>query len=126
MEFRTLSHDDGQVEPGLWAIRTPEAWAWYWELAHRDHHPAPALEPGEMAVVLALGLRGSGGYGVRIDRLVEDDGVLHVFATESRPGLEAVTTCAETYPSHAVATPDRTLRLRLTLDVVDESDMPPP
>jgi hypothetical protein len=123
VEFRTLSHDDGQVEPGVWVIRTSEAWAWYWDLAHQNHDPvpaAPALAPDEMAVVVALGLRGSGGYGVRIDRLAEEAGVLHVFATESRPGPAAFVTEAETFPAHAVATADRALRLRLTLDVVDE------
>jgi hypothetical protein len=123
MDFRTLYQGEAAGEPGVWLLRTLEIWQWYWTSAHQNHSPvpgAPGLNPGEMVVLVALGLRGSGGFGVNIHRLVEENGVLHVFATETRPGPDSVVTAAETFPAHAVAIADRSLGLRLTLEIVED------
>ncbi|MPZ82733.1 MAG: protease complex subunit PrcB family protein [Actinophytocola sp.] len=98
MEFRTLARHGRLVAPGgLWVYRTGEEWLRFWELGHYRHSSAPP-PPGldldrEMAVVVAVGSRPTGGFAVRIDRLVEEAGVLHVFATEERPGGSCCDTC---------------------------------
>lgn len=123
MEFRTLHEGwHGAEDAGVWSFRTPESWQGYWATVHRTQRPlpeAPELRPDEMAVVVALGARGTAGYAVRIDRLVEEDGVLRVFATESRPGPDTATAQVLTHPFHAVATADRALAPRLALAVVE-------
>ncbi len=49
-------------------------------------------------VLLDIGQRGTGGYSVRVDRIVESNGSIGIIATEISPGAGCFTTSASTSP----------------------------
>lgn len=105
---------------GVWVVRTAEELHTLWRRAMSTHRPEPVPPPvdwaTEMAVLFVLGVRGTGGYVARVERVRADDGVLRVFVLEERPGAGVGTTQALSNPFHLVAVP-RT-EDRLTVEVV--------
>ncbi len=63
--------------------RTDAEWRSFWA---RLRQPAPfALPASAMGLWIALGMRTSGGYGIRVERIAADGGALVVTWTETRP-----------------------------------------
>jgi hypothetical protein len=125
MPFRTIGHahsGNGEPEPGLFVARTADDWAALWRtLTSRvvsEPPPAPAVDwVAETALVVALGMRPTGGYGVRIEEVRGGPEGIEVHACESRPGRSCFVTQALTYPVHAVAVPVHTAAVRLVMRV---------
>ena len=74
-----------------------------------------------MVIVVAVGMRPTGGYSVRIEEIRPGAGLIDVHAREEKPGPHCVTTQAITYPLHAVTVParDGEARLILQVEIVD-------
>ena len=112
LPFRTI---DGLWRPrrdlpeGLHIVRDADEWTRLWGIpASRQPSEPPVLSvnwQSEMCVVVALGMRLSGGYFVLIDAIDVVDGQITVLAWEIRPGPGPATTRAITHPMHAVAAP---------------------
>jgi hypothetical protein len=88
--------------------------------------PVPEADfASSMVVVVEIGARGSSGYDVRVERIVQAGGVLYVCALETRPGPHAVGLPALTYPSTSVATPrfDGPVRVVLRNTTLDGDDV---
>jgi hypothetical protein len=124
VEMRTLtsSTNSGVQEQRVAVARDARAWRALWS-EHSGLQVPDASAPevdfdAEMAVVLFLGSRPTGGYAVSIDSIERGPEGLVVHATESAPAPDAMTTQALTSPMHAVAVPscegDVTLDLRRT------------
>lgn len=97
------------VPGGIWIARTAEEWE---RSVSRLDADVPALLAAaeavdwaaDMIIVLVLGARGTGGFGVRIERLQADQHGLRVFACEWRPGRSCAVTTALTNPCDVVVT----------------------
>lgn len=117
--FQTLCVGDASTQPvdGVWAVRNSREWQQSWEQlesGRRSQPPILAVDwEADMVIVFALGVRGSGGFDARIERLSTDQETMHVFACGQRPGPSCVTTQALTNPYHAITTGRRELPLRL-------------
>jgi PrcB C-terminal len=127
IDFRTLdqgNESSGSAHPGLWTARTEDRWQWHWRqltAGSGDVGDAPAVDwAKEMIIILSLGFRATGGYGIRIERLVAHGNVLDIHAREVRAGPNFATTQAITHPYHVVACArsDHSLRLIQSIDVV--------
>jgi hypothetical protein len=108
MRVLATGESSGLTEPGLQVVRNPADFERLWaviESYHSARTPPPDVDwSQEMAIVVALGTRPSGGYRVRVDRLTERLGTMTVHAREIQPGGEIVTDLL-TEPFIAIATP---------------------
>jgi hypothetical protein len=118
--FRTLEAGfwGGPDTPvGVLVARTEPEWRLYWRELNGEGgspRPAPALDwAAEMAVGYAPGIRPSGGYQARIERIVVRQGALEVHVVEVQPGRGVITTDALTNPYHVVAAAARSEPPRL-------------
>ena len=68
------------------------------ELSGSELLPAEVNFEKEMVVGLFLGTRSSGGYSVKIDKVDYASNEITVYATESIPGPDKITTMVITYP----------------------------
>ncbi|HWS34523.1 MAG TPA: protease complex subunit PrcB family protein [Actinoplanes sp.] len=106
------------LPPGLFLLRTPREWESSWKAMTKGITPSPDLPPvdwtSEVVVLLVLGFRATGGYGITITDVVTRWHHLEVHATEERPG-DGMVTEAETMPVHAVAAPIAAVRDTLLL-----------
>ena len=87
-------------------IRDPVSWEAFWRRAVRMMHPSPAAPAVDwskhMVVVVAVGLRPTGGHTVFVDAVEAGPRALRVEATSASPGRDCVTTDAMTAPLDAV------------------------
>ena len=106
---RLFESRNGALEsPTELVLRDQAAWEATWPRLHRSGPPgaAPAVDFGrDMVVVVALGERPSGGFGVRVDALESDGAGALVRYTSTEPGPDCMTTQALTAPVEAVAVP---------------------
>lgn len=107
-------------------IRDAEAWSKVWERIHHSPvSPSPPLPEidfsREMVVVVALGQRPTGGYGIIVDRAYERDDRLEVTVRSQTPGKNCFLTQAVTEPVDIVRLPktERSVVFRET-EVVHE------
>ena len=84
------------VPGGIWIVRTAEEWE---RSVTRLDAGVQALRTAAEAVDWA-----TGGFGVRIERLQQDQHGLRVFACEQRPGRSCVVTTALSNPCDVVVT----------------------
>lgn len=83
-----------------------------WE-SFRQQYPGLSLPDVDFATqnvaAVFLGVRNTGGYSVRIDRITYDSEARHtrLFATERQPGPGCIVTQALTYPLDIVVFPAR-------------------
>jgi len=88
-------------------VTQPEAWARLWaEHCARGavSQPAPAIDfAKEMVVVLTLGQKPTGGYGIEITRVAIEGNRLKVSYRATSPPAGAMVTQALTSPCHMVA-----------------------
>jgi PrcB C-terminal len=109
--FRTLAwgYYSALDRSGLLVARAEAEWKELWSVLESGHSEPRAVPhvgwPRELAMVLALGVRPSGGYRVHVERVTEQDGALTVYAREIRPATTELFTCALTQPFIAIATP---------------------
>jgi hypothetical protein len=109
-------------EPGLLVVRDAGTWADLWRRLSGDEGDPPAVDwTTEMVVLVALGMRPSGGYAVEVEAVSAIDGGIEVRTRETAPGPSCFTTGAITYPVHAVAVAahDGEPRLVQRVEVVD-------
>jgi hypothetical protein len=98
--------NSGVSEPLRQAVRDPAAWRQVWERIHATVSPTPALPEIDFAretvIVVALGERMSGGYGIAVEeiRLAGDRLLVQVRLDCPPKGL--MTTMAVTQPVQAV------------------------
>lgn len=96
-------------EPLQVLVRDVEAWRKMWEQIHRTVSPLPPLPDidfsREMVVVVALGARPTGGYGIIVDRAYERDDRLEIVVRKQTPGKTCFNTQAVTQPVDIVRLP---------------------
>jgi len=112
LPFRTvdnLSWPTRNLSKGLHVVRDADDWTRLWARSSSGQLSEPPVLAvdwqTEMFVAVALGLRSSGGYFVRIDGIVVFGGLIRVLVWEIRPGSNCATTRGITHPFHAVAVP---------------------
>ncbi len=117
VSFHTIARapmSNGGDEPGFVVSRTVRAWHRLWNDRIADgvftragvRKQAPAVDFGRsMVVTVFAGSRPTGGYWLRVDRVVRRGNVLIVRATEHDPGDGCATTMQLTSPFVAVRVP---------------------
>ena len=91
--------------PELLAFRSVKDWSRHRALAHGVPDPLASLDwSAQMLVEVALGVRGSAGFSVRVVAVEDDGGGLRVRAVEDPPGPESVVARVETQPSVYIIT----------------------
>jgi hypothetical protein len=106
-------------------IRDAEAWRKVWELINSPVSPKPPLPEidfsREMVLVVALGTRPTGGYGIIVDRAYQRDDRIEIIVRKQTPGKTCGTTQAITQPVDIVRLPKskRLMVFRETEDVHD-------
>jgi hypothetical protein len=105
-------------------VRDADEWARLSALSASHLSPEPPVPEvnwqTDMAVVVAVGHRSSGGYAVLIDVIEVMGGRVSVLAWEIRPGPDCGTTRAITHPYHAVVARAHTGEARLIKRVAYE------
>jgi protease stability complex PrcB-like protein len=93
------------------AIRDARAWTDLWARITANASPSVPAPPvdftKDMVLFASLGTRGSGGYSIAIDKVVESNGKLEVIVRETSPGPNCAATMAITAPVTAVRIPRR-------------------
>lgn len=124
--FETLSQGDASDShpfTGVSVARTELEWRQCWQQLMSGHSPSPGLPAvdwtSDMVIVFVLGVRGTGGYSARIERVRPDHEAVRVFVREERPGQGCFTTQALTNPYHAVTT----ARSDLPVEVVERVEV---
>jgi hypothetical protein len=105
----SFESDSGIPEPLQVVIRDGETWREMWKRIYRWSSPLPLLPKidfsKETVVVVALGGRPSGGYGIIIDRACERDDRLEIFVSSHSPGKGCFLTGSITAPVDIVMLP---------------------
>jgi hypothetical protein len=99
-------HYTGLDAPRRAVIATAAAWHTAWQELFARQTPAPELPAvdfdTDVVVLVAMGTRASGGYGIAVDDVARADGVIRVRVTETAPGSGCGVTLALTQPADAV------------------------
>jgi hypothetical protein len=125
VELRSVLQDtnSGVQEQRLVVVRDDEAWGALWSehaALQIPNAPVPELDfDEEMAIVLFLGSRPTGGHAVTIEWVERGPSGLVVHAVATAPAADAMTTQALTAPMHAVAVPRCTGEVTLDLRASD-------
>jgi hypothetical protein len=95
-------------------IRDAASWRKIWERIHSPFSPTPPLPEIDfslqLVLVVALGERPTGGYGIIVDRAYQRDDRVEVIVRKQTPGKACGTTQAITQPVDIVRIP-RTKRV---------------
>jgi hypothetical protein len=87
-------------------IASPSEWETLWEQLHRYTIPRPALPEVDFTqhTLLAVfaGEKPSGGYTIRVKRVIQTDQRVIVHVIETAPGTGNITTALITYPYQIV------------------------
>jgi hypothetical protein len=112
LPFRPITHllrPRQDLTEGLHLVRDEDEWTRHWAGSSSRRlfePPVPPVDwPTEMCVVVALGTRSNGGFGVLIGTMHVFEDRLTVVAWEIRPGHNCATTRGVTHPFQAVAAP---------------------
>ena len=91
-------------------------WEMYWRRVHARMTPAPPVPAvdfaREMVILAALGLRGSGGYGILVDSAYDAGAYVEVVVRRTAPGSGCLVTAAFTQPVDLVRIPARKVPVR--------------
>jgi len=102
----------GMDAPARMVVRDAVTWQAVWNQIHLRQSPVPPLPPidfaRDMIVVVALGSRSTGGYGIRLDGAAEaaNNGIA-VIVESSSPGSDCGVTEAFTQPVDIARVPLR-------------------
>lgn len=103
----TATSFSGIDESARVVVRDAPEWTRYRERLGGD--PAASLPAvdfsREMVIVVAMGRRPTGGFGIEVDSVVARDGSMVVAVTQTAPGSTCMTTQAFTAPAAAVRVP---------------------
>lgn len=92
----------GLREPRNLVVRDAPAWAAMWRritAAHGAPPPPPAIDFGrEMLLIAAMGTQPSGGYRIRIERVLDQGGRLEAHVVRISPGPRCGAIAALTHP----------------------------
>lgn len=101
--------NSGVTKPARTVVKDRKAWSKLWRRVHARRRPLP--EPPQidfetqMVLAVFLGIKRTGGYDVRIVRVVESGRRLEVFVKSSSPAPGDIVTQALTAPYHIVVVP---------------------
>jgi hypothetical protein len=97
-----LTFSSGLTQPQRLVIRDPAAWTEVWAAVWLRHSPLPELPQvdfaREMLVVVALGERPTGGYGILVDSAAAKPGGLTIWVRTISPGPGCAVTPAVSQP----------------------------
>jgi len=99
----------GVRTPGQEVVKDAEAWKTLWNRVNSNRRPAP--KPPEVdfemqtVVAVFMGTRNSGGYGIRVDKVIDGGEKTIVRVKKSSPPPGAMVTMAITQPYDIVAIP---------------------
>ena len=111
----SLTYSSGLTQPERIVIRDEAAWREVWAAIWRRHSPQPLPEVDfsqEMLVVVALGERPTGGFGILADSAFADDKELVIRVRTITPGPRCGTTQALTQPVDVARVPRTALAVR--------------
>jgi hypothetical protein len=98
----SFTHYSGLIEPQRLVVRDPLAWAETWAVIWARHSPLPQLPQvdfaHEMLVVVALGERLTGGYGILVDSAVATTDHVDIWIRAISPGSGCAVTLALSQP----------------------------
>ena len=98
--------NSGMRDSGIIVVRDSGAWAGVWRRLTEGHAPAPplpAIDFGrEMALVVALGQRRTGGFTIAIDTVIDKGPYLEAYVRRRAPGRACSVTGAFTAPADVV------------------------
>ena len=98
----SFTYYSGLIEPQRLVVRDPAAWAEIRAAIWKGQSPLPELPQvdfaREMLVVVALGERPTGGYGILVDSAVATPGRLEIWIRTIGPGPGCFVTQALTQP----------------------------
>ena len=101
------------------------SWRAYWQRVHARVAPAPPVPEvdftRDVVILAALGTRGSGGYGIRIDSAYDAGAYVEVVVRRSAPGSGCLVTAAFTQPVDVVRIPARKVPVRFREHAIVES-----
>jgi hypothetical protein len=98
------------TQPLQVVIRDARTWRKMWRRMHEGViSPVPSLPridfSRQMIVIVGLGTRSTGGYGITVDRAFQRDGTLEVIVSKHAPGKNCFTSQALTQPVDVVQLP---------------------
>lgn len=130
VDFTTLARGShsGITAQTAALITDPAAWREHWGRHAALFVPPPPAPPVDFeaasVVVIHLGERRTGGYGVAVTRIDRVQSELRVSAVETRPAPGAVVTMALTQPYHIVRIARVKPGTRLTVEWGEKSTRP--
>jgi hypothetical protein len=105
----SFAYYSGLDEPLRLIITDPDAWREIWKRIHSNHSELPPLPEVDFSrdkiLVVALGARPTGGYGIIIDGAYERDDRIEVIVQSQSPGKSCMTTQAVIQPVDIVLLP---------------------
>ncbi len=105
----SFTYNSGLDDPLRVLIRDGEAWSQMWKRIHSRGWPLPPLPEidfsREMVVVVALGARPTGGYGIIVDGAYERNDRLEIIIRKQTPGKTCFNTQSVTQPVDIVRLP---------------------
>lgn len=128
IEFQTIEQDfDSCIilkEPQIFKIDNPDDWADFWT-RHKGGSLAttkPIVDFLTCSVIAVIDNNEySGGYAIKIDSIIHNNGTLQVNATKTTPGNWCGVTGALTQPCHIVQIKKNTLQAVLMLSVISNT-----
>lgn len=106
----------GYAEPLQLVIGTGNQWEELWRNLCRQRLPEPILPQidfgKEMVIAVFMGERSSGGYEIKITRVIEMEEEIVVEVEEKKPLPESLQTMASTQPYHIVVIKKSSLPVR--------------
>jgi len=121
----SFTYNSGIADSLRIVIRDAKAWRKIWQRIHTPFSPEPALPEidfsRQLVVVVALGTRPTGGYGIIVDRAFQRDNRLEIKVRKQSPGQTCFTNQSVTQPVDIVLIPktERSVVFRET-EVVHE------
>ena len=102
-------HSSGYSEPAREVLETEEEWRETWDRMHAGVSPPPERPEVDLeasiVVVLAMGTRPTGGYGIGVSAARVVDGDLELEVEERSPGASCGVTQAITSPTLLIQLP---------------------
>ena len=99
---RSFAHSSGILKPLRVVIRDRDAWLELWKQLSSQQSPPPPLPEidfsREMLIVVAMGQRNTGGFGIIVDGVYKRYKKLEVVVKSISPGNNCMTTQALTQP----------------------------